>query len=130
MSEDFLDCIAITDDWLRIWTDCIHSSSTDKNRNSQSSWTADCQQTFTELKKRLITAPILADPPQAETFVLVNDASLFGIGAVLSQIQNSQEVGKSLEKYERNYCVTRIERFGLVVKAVEYATASYMEEKF
>ena len=39
----------------------------------------------------LISSLILTFPQNAGTFVLVTDASNFGMGAVLSQIQNGKE---------------------------------------
>ena len=45
-----------------------------------------CDQSFKELNKHLITAPILAYPSLDHKFILDTDASNDSIGAVLSQI--------------------------------------------
>ena len=82
--------------------------------------TPECQNAFEILKDRLIKAPILGYPRTDCHFILDTDASSFGIGAVLSQIQDDQErviayFSKSLSKAERNYCVTRRELLAVVM---------------
>ena len=77
-------------------------------------WSQECEESFNELKQRLISSPILALPRQEGRFVLDTDASNFAIGGVLSQIQDGQERviaygSRSLTKEEKNYCVTRRE---------------------
>ena len=86
-------------------------------------WTEQCKEAFDELKCRLTTAPVLAYPIASGKFTLDTDASEKGIGAVLSQEQNGQErvvayFSRSLNRRERNYCVTRKELLA-VVKATE-----------
>ena len=86
-------------------------------------WTDQCKEAFDELKRRLTTAPVLAYPTASGRFTLDTDASERGIGAVLSQEQNGQErvvayFSRSLNRRERNYCVTRKELLA-VVKATE-----------
>ena len=46
---------------------------------------------FHELRAALIDAPILAFPTETGQYILDTDASNFGLGGVLSQIQNDQE---------------------------------------
>jgi len=51
-------------------------------------WSAECQTAFVTLKSKLATAPVLAAPdlaPDAEPFKVYCDASLIGVGAVLTQ---------------------------------------------
>jgi len=74
---------------------------------------------FKELKKRLITSPILSFPTSDGQFILDTDASNHGIGAVLSQVQGGTEkviayFSRVLNKAEKNYCVTRRELLAIV----------------
>ncbi|MES9880794.1 MAG: reverse transcriptase family protein [Sedimenticola sp.] len=83
------------------------------------SWNTACQNSFDELKHRLVTAPVLAFPVAGHQFILDTDASEYGIGGVLSQIVDGQEkvlsyASRSLTKCEKNYCVTRRELLALV----------------
>ena len=52
-------------------------------------WTDSCQQAFQRLKQLLCSAPILAYPDFGKNFVLQTDASDYGVGAVLSQLDDS-----------------------------------------
>ncbi len=54
-------------------------------------WSEDCQVAFDTLKGKLVEAPILAYPSPDVQFKLDTDASGFGIGAVISQVQDGQE---------------------------------------
>ena len=83
-------------------------------------WSESCQSAFEELKGRLQTAPILCYPIPEGDFILDTDASGDGIGAVLSQVQGTDEKvlaygSRKLSRPERNYCVTRRELLAVVV---------------
>ena len=84
-------------------------------------WDELCENSFDALKGALTESPILAYPsPEPEAiFVLDTDASEFGIGAVLSQVQNGTEkvisyASKALNHSQRNYCTTYRELLALV----------------
>ena len=77
-------------------------------------WSDSCQSSFEILKQSLCTAPILAYPSREGMFILDTDASDFGIGGVLSQMQGGKEhvigyASRCLSKSERKYCTTRKE---------------------
>ena len=55
-------------------------------------WTEQCQQTFDALKDALTSAPVLAYPDYSKPFILETDASLKGLGAVLSQRVDDNEI--------------------------------------
>ena len=55
-------------------------------------WTPACQEGFDQLKKALTEAPVLAYPDYSKPFILETDASLKGLGAVLSQKGDENEI--------------------------------------
>ncbi|CAC5378547.1 unnamed protein product [Mytilus coruscus] len=54
-------------------------------------WTDECQESFVTLKNALISTKVLAYPMRTDKFIIDTDASNFGMGAVLSQVQNGEE---------------------------------------
>nr|AAS07293.1 putative retrotransposon polyprotein [Oryza sativa Japonica Group]ABF96784.1 retrotransposon protein, putative, Ty3-gypsy subclass [Oryza sativa Japonica Group] len=48
-------------------------------------WTAECDKSFEELKKKLVSAPVLILPDQTKDFQVYCDASRHGLGCVLMQ---------------------------------------------
>ena len=54
-------------------------------------WSEQTETSFNTLKNLLIEAPVLAYPDSNSTFVLDCDASLTGIGGVLSQLYQGEE---------------------------------------
>jgi hypothetical protein len=89
-------------------------------RNCPFQWTSECAQSFAHLRERLSSPPILAYPRYDRPFILDTDANDYGLGAVLSQINdNGQENviafgSRMLTKSERKYCVTRKELLAVV----------------
>jgi transposase InsO family protein len=70
-------------------------------------WSPACEKAFETLKLRLTTAPILGYPDFTKPFILETDASLDGLGAVLSQKQENGVVvlgyaSRGLRGSERN----------------------------
>lgn len=88
-------------------------------------WTLQCQNSFEKLKELLCTAPILAYPDSTSEFILDTDASMSGIGAVLSQIQNGEEkviayASRTLNKSQVRYCTTYKELLAVVTFIRQY----------
>ena len=79
-----------------------------------------CEDAFKALKKALLEVVTLAYPDFSKPFIVDTDASDVGIGAVLSQLNNSNVeqplayYSRSLSKPERKYAVTRKEMLALV----------------
>jgi hypothetical protein len=67
-------------------------------------WTDECEQSFQELKRQLVTAPVLALPTEFGNFLVCSDASKKGLGCVL--MQNGNVIAYApcqLKLYEQNY---------------------------
>ena len=85
-------------------------------------WSKECEDSFESLKGALMTTPVLAYPRfgPGNTFVLETDASIVGLGAVLSQMQPDGTVhpvayaSRSVNKHEKNYGISELETLGLV----------------
>ena len=87
----------------------------------QNRWTGECQEAMEELKSKFVSMPILAYADFDLPFILDIDASLSGLGAVLSQIQDGKErviayASRGLRGSERsmqNYSSLKLELLGL-----------------
>lgn len=84
-------------------------------KNKKFQWTEECTEAFNKLKQQLISAPVMHSPDYNLPFVLQTDASGYGIGAVLYQPVNDEElrvicyISRSLTRTERNYATTHRE---------------------
>ena len=82
-------------------------------------WSDEDQAAFDKLRTALITPPILAYPDFNSEFLLFTDAFDYGIGAVLSQIQDNKEVviayaSRQLRPPERRYATVEKEALAVV----------------
>ena len=83
-------------------------------------WTATCQNSFNCLKKKLVEGPVLVYPDFTKDFMLETDASIQGLGAVLSQVQEDNKchpvsyASRALTPQERNYAITELETLAVV----------------
>ncbi|KAL0189246.1 hypothetical protein M9458_016345, partial [Cirrhinus mrigala] len=59
-------------------------------------WTPDCDVAFEELKRALVVSVVLAHPDFERPFLLCTDASLDGLGAVLSQIPTGEDKARPI----------------------------------
>ena len=100
----------------------IHKGEMKKSDLPQFQWTPACQERFNQLKKALTEAPVLAYPDYSKLFILETDASLKGLGTVLSQKGDDNKVrviayaSQSLwpsEKSRRDYSSAKIELMAL-----------------
>ena len=89
-------------------------------KNRIYNWDKDCQEAFEELKRKLMTKPILCYPDFEREFHIHTDASKFGLGAVLTQTDESGKekvimyLSRTLNKAERQYTVTERECLAVV----------------
>ena len=88
-------------------------------------WDAGCLTAFSVLRASLIPAPILAFPTETGQYILDTDASNFGPGGVLSQIQNDVErvvayCSHALRPSQRRYCTTKREMLAAVAMCIQF----------
>lgn len=81
-------------------------------------WTDVCENSFQDLKQRLVSAPTLAFADFNLPFILEVDASHIGLGAVLSQEQQGRirpiaYASRSLSPAEKNYSSMKLEFLGM-----------------
>ena len=90
-------------------------------KNVSFKWTTQCQTAFDTLCEQLSSPPVLVFPDFSKSFILDTDASVVGLGAVLSQVQDDGAehvvayASRVLTKEERQYSVTRRELLAVIV---------------
>ena len=97
----------------------------------QFEWNSEAEQAFILLKQALTEALVLGYPNPDGYFILDTDASNYGVGAVLSQVQGRQErvvayYSCALTQPERQYCVTRKELLAIVKAQPSISTLTSM----
>ena len=86
---------------------------------------SSCSSAFSALRASLLDAPILAFPTETGHYVLDTDASNFGLGGVLSQVQNDQErvvayCSCTFRPSQRCYCTTKREMLAAVAMCIQF----------
>ena len=78
-------------------------------------WSTECKEAFKSLKEQLATPPVLAFLSFHVNFTLETDASIQGLGAILSQLQTDRKfhpvayASRALNKAEKNYSKIELE---------------------
>jgi hypothetical protein len=73
-------------------------------KNAHFVWMDECEQCFQELKRRLVSTPVLALPMEFGNFIVYSDASKKGLGCVMMQKDNVIAYAScQLKPYEQNY---------------------------
>src|SRR5208282_6027028 len=91
-------------------------------------WSEDCETAFNQLKTALITAPVLVSPDFSKPFILTCDASVTGIGFILSQNDDGGREhvicfgGRGLRPNETRWGITDLELLALVTGVKTYHT--------
>ena len=89
-------------------------------KNSRFVWSDECQQAFDNLRQKLLQSPILVYPSFEKEFTLETDASVLGLGAVLSQVQEDgllhpvAYASRATSPSERNHGITDLETLAVV----------------
>ena len=89
-------------------------------------WGKEQQDSFEEIKCRLIKPPFLHMPNTTSRFHLYSDTSKFATGSALYQIQNGKPklityASKRLPEPMRNYSITELELCGLAINVVIFS---------
>ena len=73
-------------------------------KDTKFKWIEECEASFQELKKRLVTAPVLILPDIRKDFQVYCDASRLGLGGVLMQDERVVSyASRQLRPHELNY---------------------------
>ncbi|KAL8120797.1 hypothetical protein AgCh_017831 [Apium graveolens] len=84
-------------------------------KNEKFVWTEKCEKSFQELKRRLVTAPVLALPDETGNFVIYSDASLKGLGCMIMQHDKViAYASRQLKPHEQKYPVHDLELVAIV----------------
>ena len=83
-------------------------------------WGEEQQESFEQIKKRLVHAPVLHMPNRQSRFHLYSDTSKFAAGSVLYQIQDGKlkliaYASKRLPEAVRSYSITELELCSLAI---------------
>ena len=94
-------------------------------KNIRFRWSEICESSFRSFLKILVSPSVLAYPDFEKPFILTTDVSGYGLGAVLSQIQEGEErvicyASRSFKAAEKNYSAIARELLAIV-----WATALY-----
>ena len=98
--------------FIRDFSEIAHSLHHRFEQNAHFKWISENQKGFKITKTYLISAPVIAYTDFCKPFMIDTDASDTGIGAVLSQLDESSRecviayASILLSKLEQKYCVT------------------------
>ena len=89
-------------------------------------WGKEQQDSFEEIKCRLIKPPVLHMPNKTGRFHLYSDTSKFATGSALYQLQNGKPkliayASKRLTEAAKSYSITELELCGLAIKIASFS---------
>ena len=89
-------------------------------------WKKEQQDTFEEIKRKLVKAPVLHLPNHEGRFHLYSDMRMFAAGSALYQIQNGKPrliaySSKRLLEAVRSYLITELELHGLAINIASFS---------
>ncbi|KAF8050085.1 hypothetical protein N665_2046s0001 [Sinapis alba] len=83
-------------------------------RDVKFSWSEECERSFSALKDMLTSAPVLVLPEADQPYVVYTDASITGLGCVLTQHGKViAYASRQLRKHEGNYLTHDLESGGI-----------------
>ena len=89
-------------------------------------WGKEQQDSFEEIKRRLIKPPVLHMPNKTGRFHLYSDTTKFAMGSALYQIQNGKPkliayASKQLSESIKSYSITELELCSLAINIVSFS---------
>eukprot|EP01127_Copromyxa_protea_P013624 TRINITY_DN368_c0_g1_i14.p2 TRINITY_DN368_c0_g1~~TRINITY_DN368_c0_g1_i14.p2 ORF type:complete len:594 (+),score=103.02 TRINITY_DN368_c0_g1_i14:3196-4977(+) len=98
-------------------------------------WTKEHLEEFNDIKKALTSDPVMAYPDWNLQFIVTTDASLEGLGAVLSQKFPEGErviayASRRLSDGEKKYAITQLEALAVVWAVKQFRDPYLMSHKF
>ena len=89
-------------------------------------WRKEHQDSFQEIKRRLIKPPVLHMPNKTGRFHLYSDTSKFVTGSILYQMENGKPkliayASKRLPKAMKSYSITELELCGLALNIASFS---------
>ena len=104
-----------------------------KNLPEKIEWSERAEEAFRQLKKVLISAPLMMNPDFSRSFILQTDTLGYGVGAVLSQGENGNQpiayVSKKLLPRESAYSTIEKECLAIIL-AVKHFKAYLLGQPF
>ena len=98
-------------------------------KNTRYVWIYEFDHSFQELKKRLVTALVLALPTESDNFVVYSDTFKKGIGCMLMQNGNViAYASRQLKPYEQNYPTQDLELAAVVFALKIWRPYLYVEK--
>ena len=85
-------------------------------KDTKFNWIEECEASFQELKRRLVTAPVLILPDIRKDFHVYCDASRLGLGVLMQDRRVVSYASRQLRPHELNYAT-----HDLVLAAVVHA---------
>ena len=81
-------------------------------KKARFTWDTECEKDFQNLKQCLVQAPILVFPNKTDIFILDTDVSLYGIGGILSQLQDGEDklityASRPLHPAQQHFCTKK-----------------------
>ena len=97
--------------FIKNYSDLVRPMTLLTHKNTPFVWSEACMKAFETLKQKLMGSEIMAYPRNEGQYILDTDASDTQISGILSQVQDGRERvisygSRSLNKAERNYCIT------------------------
>ena len=89
-------------------------------------WGDEQQRAFEEIKKRLLSPPVLSMQDKRGRFLLYSDTSKHATGSALYQVQNGKPkliayASRKMPEAAKNYSITELEMCGLAINIASFA---------